>query len=182
MMNCETARDLLPLYVGGDLLEARRRETEEHLQVCEACSRECEALLRCRERIQELSFASLSEKDESRIWKAVREEIPIRRSRVFRPLAFLRYAGLFLLGIAAGFGLVQGTRVAGQAPLPEPVARDRVSTQPWSPAQPANFSPERSGSPLQDRILVVSDDDLHRLLQQVLEENRRLRRAQVRDK
>jgi predicted anti-sigma-YlaC factor YlaD len=147
-MTCSTARDLLPLYVGGDLLESRLAETEAHLDSCAPCRAEYEALRRTRELVQEMSVPAIDLAAEQKIWDSIRKDLPVsRRTGVARPrlLSAARYAALWIGGVALGFAAYQGgSRLRGE-PASVPVSVESLGDLSLQPNRvtfsDATFSP-----------------------------------------
>ena len=53
-MNCEQVLELLPLHVYGDLDAVDEADVIGHLDYCESCRNECEALRQVREHLDEV--------------------------------------------------------------------------------------------------------------------------------
>ncbi len=87
-MTCRAARRLLPLYVGGDLNEAKASAVAGHLAACAACRTEVEAFAEARS-LMPLASMSFGESERALLRRHVLDEIA-RRGRPSRFAALLR--------------------------------------------------------------------------------------------
>ena len=96
-LDCEAARERLPLFVGGDLDAGDERAVEEHLGACEACRR----IEREANRMRQVYFETASREPAVDLWPSVREAL-------------------------VGSGVLQGPapRAASPATTPEPLLAD----------------------------------------------------------
>lgn len=130
-MNCQQARELLPLGVEGDLARACGEALAAHLQACEACWKRAQAL--------QASQAWL--KGAPPMPFTVEERAELRRTvmvQVRERTAPRRLRARWLLGVAAvGLGLLVPVRfhrhVAVPLTRPAPVAVAQVAAQPSLP-------------------------------------------------
>lgn len=104
-MNCNAARGLLPLFVGGDLTEGRLEDLRAHLTACAECARELERFSEARALLEELrDDVALPKREVRRVWTTVRGEIPLLRvPRRLRMLSVLRYAAVSMIGLSLGY-------------------------------------------------------------------------------
>lgn len=101
MNDCETIRDFLPLYAGGELEENERVASEAHLSMCAGCARELD---RYREDLSCLAALRDGEPPPGAlkaIAAGVRAELFPRRAVALFD-AVLRYAAVLGVGLSIG--------------------------------------------------------------------------------
>jgi predicted anti-sigma-YlaC factor YlaD len=100
MMNCELARDLLPLALTGDLEPAQSTALDEHLASCAACRRERAALQSVRAALDAPATPNVSV-DVAAIWHdaAARQNRSLRRWRRVAVAGGALAASLLLLAL-----------------------------------------------------------------------------------
>lgn len=105
-MTCNGARELIPLFVGGDLTDGRMEEVREHLAQCADCSGELQKFEGCRELIQELNAPEPTRSQVNQMWSAIRSEIgatPEPRIVRFSAAAIIKIAAVVVVGISIGY-------------------------------------------------------------------------------
>lgn len=105
-MTCNGARELIPLFVGGDLTEGRMDEVRDHLAQCSDCTGEMHKFESCRELIAEINTPELSRSQVSEMWSAIRQEIgvaPEPKIIRFSPALLLKIAAVAVIGISIGY-------------------------------------------------------------------------------
>lgn len=131
-------RDLLPLWVGGDLPQAHCAEVEAHLASCAACRAEAEALAGARAWLQADPDPPFGAADGEALRRAVLAQLasrPPRRVRPLRSVLFGLAASLGLLGLGWGL-LTRRTQPVGAPPEPQ-----AAQVLPETPEPPAPVSP-----------------------------------------
>lgn len=114
-MSCETARELLPGYVGDALDKGARADVARHLEACDDCRSEAELLALLSAGAPPVP-AGLSE----RIQAAVRAQQPRARRGASRPWWGLAAAAVAAL--ALGIGVTSHETTTTQTQVPEYVA------------------------------------------------------------
>ncbi len=136
-MDCEAARDLLPLYAGGEIDPEERMAVEAHLGICTSCAFELSLYQQDRARLAELR----DEEVPVGTWKALREDVQAKlfpRRRATRLAAtLLRYAAILLFGTSIGLAI----HVLERPSVP-PEEAGRVQDVPVMPATFPTPQPE----------------------------------------
>ena len=142
-MGCEETKDLLALYAGGEVDAEERAPVEAHVAACAACARDLDGYREARVRL-----SALGEPDGERdggldVWCSVQEELfPWRRSPSRkRGQVVLKYAAIFIVGVALGLVAHAFTRLSESEPFAAPsvgVAQEPVR---------AGVRPVHGGSP-----------------------------------
>lgn len=123
MMTCDEMKDLIPLYVGGEVEENERIAVDAHVGMCSDCAHELEEFRQSRGLLESLREEETPPGTSSRIWKRVKEELfPRKRAVAFGDWA-LKCAAVLVIGVAIGYAAFTAFR------RPEPVAQT-----PQSPA------------------------------------------------
>jgi len=100
-MNCGEARELLSAYLDGELAPDRRQRVHEHLDACDACSRELAALKGLTEDLNMMRFREPEDAELQRYWAGV-------YNRLERSVGWVLFsAGAILLLCYGAFHLIE---------------------------------------------------------------------------
>ncbi len=179
MMTCNSARELLPLYVGADLTDERMAQVREHVAQCADCAREMERFENCRELVSELTAPKLSRAVVNDMWTAIRQEIgvaPEPKVLRFSSGLWLKMAAVMLIGVSVGYS-VYG--VASLFARPGDTRETTVRTE--DPAdltsdQVRNANGNRTPNPV---VITTKNDQQQHLLNRKMEEDLQSMRRQV---
>lgn len=136
---CETMREALPWFVGGELEPARAAAVREHLVECLACRTEAAAWRQSRARLQRAASAAVPGVDDgffaamhsaivAEVAAGDRAPVPPRQLPWWMVLAAVLLVGL---GFFAGRGRSAAT-VFERAPLAVPAVFDTPLVVPWA--------------------------------------------------
>jgi anti-sigma factor RsiW len=121
-MNCRELQEWLADYLGDELDETQRQETERHLASCPACRAEVESLRQIQSELDRLNTVPLDAAlERTRRLKVVRmRPAPVRFAAVT-----LRAAALLILGVFLGWYAAPGapSAVPVDSPQPETITR-----------------------------------------------------------
>jgi hypothetical protein len=178
-MTCNGARELIPLFVGGDLTEVRMDEVREHLAQCADCSGELKKFEECRELIAEINAPELSRSQVHQMWSAIRSEIgvaPEVKVIRFSPAALLKIAAVAIIGISVGYstyGIVSIFKPSAPAPSMMPMADVPTDLDPNTIRKIGQDTPNPAGP----RVVINTPANRNDLtIGKLQEENQELRR------
>jgi anti-sigma factor RsiW len=192
-MTCNGARELIPLFVGGDLTEGRMAEVRDHLAQCADCARELQKFESCRELVAELRAPELSRSQVHEMWTAIRQEIALpAQPRVIRlnSAVLLKMAAVAVIGISVGYsayGLVSAfaqpdvKAPAALTPVPpmSEAAKDLRADEVRPAGGPAELPP--AAAPRHRVVITTPDQQRQELMLRKLEEEVQSLRRQVVD-
>ncbi len=146
---CKRIRDLIDLYVAGDLEPQEAREVESHLAECEACSREAASYRRCLGNLATLSSENQPNRLSPFFWQGIQKEILTGQEQQVEPgrgrVRWVVYglAAAILIAVTAYLagGLFSGSGVTpsrngGGIVRDVPVVEDGVILPPGTPWVP----------------------------------------------
>jgi anti-sigma factor RsiW len=173
-MTCNSARELIPLYVGSDLSEERLTQVRDHLAQCGDCARELEKFESCRELVAELAVApELSKSDVNEMWSAIRQEIavaPASKIVRFGPVLFAKLAAVIVIGICVGYSAYGVASLFKAEPQKTPTAQ--VTSAPENPGD-IGFTQFRNAAerqnPQQNLLIRKLEEDIQNLNRKIIE-------------
>jgi hypothetical protein len=176
-MTCNSARELLPLFVGGDLTAPRMDEVRAHMGQCPSCAAELSRFEGCRELLAELNAPELPRDQVHRMWAAIRETLPVAPRAPIRFSSWLRMAAVVLVGVAVGYTATSLAGAAGSsdsdawrpASLEKPSDLDPGSIKPIAqPPEPRGIS--SNSNPMRAELMVRKlEEELMQVRRQIVE-------------
>lgn len=118
-MNCRECMDNLDLYIDGALSEAEEKALEKHIEECESCKEEYEALAGIIAGLQSLEEEALPEGfDESLREKLEQISLPVSQTskrRGLKPYTWMSYIAASLLVLAGSYAVFENAGVPDKA-------------------------------------------------------------------
>lgn len=118
-MNCRECMDNLDLYIDGAFSEAEEKALEKHIEECESCKEEYEALAGIIAGLQSLEEEALPEGfDESLREKLEQISLPVSQTskrRGLKPYTWMAYIAASLLVLAGSYAVFENAGVPDKA-------------------------------------------------------------------